>query len=371
MSIEIVQQRDSYIVRNGASYFKLGIMEGSILVDIREGLSTDEIIRKHELSREQFEVLQQQFLSVGVIGEPKKEKFNIFFIKIPLWNPDRLFARLTAPFIRFRLLTQITFWVMNLFILIGLYHFFAHYDSIERIALQGFKGGRLALAYVCMISCVILHEMGHAFMCRYFGGKVSKIGLMLLFFSPAMYCDVSSAWLFEKKRGKIAVALGGIYVQLVIIAVLIQFFLTRESQLLSWLIFTNVYMIVTNLIPFVKLDGYWVLSHGTGISNLYSKSLERVRRLLDRSAGPVMGITTRQDQFILVYGLLTVVAVATFMMMGLYSLYYVTTHESIPMWIRIMTIILEVLIYVYIIARVLVFAVSRWMKKREEVGADA
>ena len=46
---------------------------------------------------------------------------------------------------------------------------------------------------------VLIHELGHAFACKYFGGEVRELGFMLLYFQPAFYCDVSDAWTFPER----------------------------------------------------------------------------------------------------------------------------------------------------------------------------
>ena len=43
---------------------------------------------------------------------------------------------------------------------------------------------------------VLVHELGHAYTCKHFGGQVNEMGFMLLYFEPCFYCNVNDAWTF-------------------------------------------------------------------------------------------------------------------------------------------------------------------------------
>ena len=56
----------------------------------------------------------------------------------------------------------------------------------------------------------VLHELGHAVVCRHFGGECHQIGPMLLVFTPALYCDTSDSWMLPNRFQRAAVGLAGI-----------------------------------------------------------------------------------------------------------------------------------------------------------------
>src|SRR2546430_3866337 len=39
---------------------------------------------------------------------------------------------------------------------------------------------------------IVVHELGHAFTCKYFGGQVHEMGAMLIYFQPAKYLHVNA-----------------------------------------------------------------------------------------------------------------------------------------------------------------------------------
>jgi putative peptide zinc metalloprotease protein len=65
----------------------------------------------------------------------------------------------------------------------------------------------------------VIHEFGHGLSCKYFGGEVHEMGFLLLCLSPAMYCNVSDAWTLPSKWKRIIISFAGIYVELVIASI--------------------------------------------------------------------------------------------------------------------------------------------------------
>ena len=61
---------------------------------------------------------------------------------------------------------------------------------------------------------VALHEFGHSYVCRHYGGQVTVMGVMLLVFTPLPYMDASSSWGFSRRRQRIHVAAAGMIVEL-------------------------------------------------------------------------------------------------------------------------------------------------------------
>ncbi|MFJ6216960.1 daptide biosynthesis intramembrane metalloprotease [Streptomyces sp. NPDC092296] len=113
-----------------------------------------------------------------------------------------------------------------------------------------------------MITTTFVHEIGHGLSLVRGGGRVHRLGVMLMYGSPAMFCDVSEAW--RLPRGKrLLVALAGIRVHLAAAglagAIAPNLPPGGWRQLLAGLLVSNLLMAVINLCPFVKFDGYVAL----------------------------------------------------------------------------------------------------------------
>src|SRR6185312_4317105 len=73
--------------------------------------------------------------------------------------------------------------------------------------------------YPAFAGIKFIHELGHGFMCRRFGGEVHELGVMFLVFVPAPYVDASSAWSLPSKWQRILIGAGGMIFELFVAAV--------------------------------------------------------------------------------------------------------------------------------------------------------
>ena len=59
------------------------------------------------------------------------------------------------------------------------------------------------LFWLTAIVIIAIHELGHGFTCKHFGGQVHEIGAMLIYFQPAFFCNVNDAWTFPELRARL------------------------------------------------------------------------------------------------------------------------------------------------------------------------
>jgi putative peptide zinc metalloprotease protein len=129
----------------------------------------------------------------------------------------------------------------------------------------------------------VLHELGHALACKHFGGEVRELGLMLLVFTPCLYCDVSDAWRLRSKWQRIAVSAAGMLVEIVLAAVAAIVWWYAQPGIVP-LVAMNVMIVCTlgtllvNGNPLLRYDGYYILSDLVETPNLWQRSREVLRR---------------------------------------------------------------------------------------------
>lgn len=129
----------------------------------------------------------------------------------------------------------------------------------------------------------ILHEFGHGLACRTFGGECRDLGVMLLVFTPCLYCDVSDAWRFPDRKRRIMVAAAGMYFEFLLAAAAALTWTAAEPGLLSRICLTvvvvsSVSTLLFNANPLMRYDGYYILSDALEIPNLAQRSASALRQ---------------------------------------------------------------------------------------------
>ncbi len=240
-------------------------------------------------------------------------KGSLLFLRFKVFDPDRLLTRMVKPL---EPLFSAPFLALSLVLIaiaaatvasntaeIG--HGFARHFSVEWFV----------VAWVLIIVVGAVHEFAHGLACKRYGGEVHDIGVLLIYFNPAFYCDVSDAWLFPQKSQRLLVTLVGPYLELVLWALAtLTWRVTSPDSLPSSLalivIATTGLKIFLNLNPLLKLDGYYLLSDWLGVPNLRARSFAYLRgslsRLGRRPTEPAT-VTRRERAIYLVYGVLAFV----------------------------------------------------------------
>jgi putative peptide zinc metalloprotease protein len=168
----------------------------------------------------------------------------------------------------------------------------------------------LVLAWLTLTGVVVIHEFAHGLTCKYFGGSVHEMGFMLLFFQPALYCNVSDAWLFPERSKRLWVGFAGVYFDLTIwaLATLLWRVLdphTAVSQMAVVVMATTGVKTLFNLNPLLKFDGYYLLSDYLEIPNLRPRAFAHLRARFRAlwGAGEAPDATRRERRIYLLYGL--------------------------------------------------------------------
>ena len=126
------------------------------------------------------------------------------------------------------------------------------------------------LVAALIIASAAFHEIGHATACVYSGGRPGRMGAGIYLAWPAFYTDVTDAYRLPRS-GRLRTDLGGIYFNAVfVLAMTGAFFGTRFEPLLLVAFLLQV-EIIQQLLPFLRLDGYYVLSDIAGVPDLFKR----------------------------------------------------------------------------------------------------
>lgn len=146
----------------------------------------------------------------------------------------------------------------------------------------------------------VLHELGHALTCKHFGGECHELGLMLLVFTPCLYCNTSDAWMLPSKWRRATIASAGMAVELVLAAAAtIIWWLTPPGALnslcLSTMLTCSVNTLLLNGNPLLRFDGYFILSHLLEVPNLAHKAKAV---LVDELSARCLGLPRRSQSLL-------------------------------------------------------------------------
>jgi len=232
-------------------------------------------------------------------------------------DPDQLFNRImpalrwcfTPAFIGASVLAFAVYFI----ILAATWDAFSRTVS-ELYSLSTITLGTIVVVWFTGLVVILIHELGHAFTCKYFGGEVHEMGFMLIYFQPAFYCNVNDAWSFPTLRARLWVTAAGSWIQLIVAsAAAVMWYVARPGTLASEIAVAAMLVggattVVTNMNPLIPLDGYFALTDWLEIPNLRQRALGYfgwwVRRHVLRLDLPEPAATDRERRVFLIYGAL-------------------------------------------------------------------
>ena len=184
-------------------------------------------------------------------------------------------------------------------------------------------GWSYLIVTIIYIISVFLHEIGHISSCRKFGAKHGGVGIGFYLVFPVSWADVTGLWMLPRKE-RVITNLAGIYIQLLTnILIIAIYFITGKSYLLlaADLIFVTS---LFQLWPFMRYDGYWILSDTLEAPNLMSLSANKFRSLvMEWSGNQPKRKKSSKDWYLIIY------AFSNAFLTGLYILYVVVNHGEI------------------------------------------
>lgn len=221
---------------------------------------------------------------------------NLLFIRIPLFDPDRLLDEF-LPAVRW-LFSPIGAAVLAVLVSIAGYNIVGRFGELFSQAGNVLDPAGLPTLFLSFWLVKIVHEFGHGFACKKFGrdagtsGEVHTMGVMFLVFTPLPFVDASSAWAFRSRKHRIIVSMAGMLVELGV-ASIAAIIWARTAPGAFHAIAYNVMFVASvstvlfNANPLLPYDGYYALSDLLEIPNLRMRSKQYIYYLVRRYAWAV------------------------------------------------------------------------------------
>ena len=219
---------------------------------------------------------------------------HYLFFRIPLLRPDAWLGRwagAVAPLYSrgFAVLT-------GLALLLGALLIYRDWVSFSTTLLDTFSLSGVLGFGATLVGVKVLHEMAHAFTAKRYGCRVPVMGVAFLVMVPVAYTDTNEVWKLSSRRQRLAVAAAGVTAELVVAVwaglawALLPPGLPRS---IAFMLCTTTWIatLAINASPFMRFDGYFLLSDWLDLPNLHSRAFALARwdlreRLLGLGAPP-------------------------------------------------------------------------------------
>ena len=205
---------------------------------------------------------------------------HYLFFRVPLWRPDGWLTR-ALP------LAQLAFsrgfvLATGLALLAGLLMVMRESDRFLNSLVDTFSLSGAASYAVALVAVKFIHELGHAFAAKRYGCRVPVMGVAFVLLWPMAYTDTNEAWRIADPRKRLQVASAGVLAELAVAAwatFLWPWLPEGELKTAAFFLATTSWLttVAVNFSPFMRFDGYFVLSDWLDLPNLHERSFALAR----------------------------------------------------------------------------------------------
>lgn len=210
---------------------------------------------------------------------------NYLFFRIPLVHPQA-FLRRSLPWIAFVFAPWFR-WLLLACTGAGLLLAARQWDGFlhtfeDTLSLRGLAGYLAALAVA-----KVAHELGHAYCATRHGVRVGHMGFAFLVLWPMLYTDTSESWKLGDRRARFRIASAGMLTEFGIAGLAtLAWSLSADGAWKSAMFFLAttswVLTLGINASPFMRFDGYFLLSDALDLPNLHERAFATARAWLRR-----------------------------------------------------------------------------------------
>lgn len=251
---------------------------------LNEGNLNRFLYKENEDTGVDYSGLSQIFLKMTVVSE----KY--------VW----LICERIACLYRSKLSCILILFITTIFNFLSIY-LYTHHSYQTRIA--GTKAN-IILVYIFVLLSVILHEFGHAAACIANGIKPGRIGFGFYMFNPVFFADVNEAWKLPHKR-RVMIDLGGIYIDMIVCSILMILLIYSNNELIFKVIVAKLVITIANLNPFMRFDGYWIMSDILNVTNLKTRSNKAIVKVAKMIKNFNYAAIHKADFLLALYGIIS------------------------------------------------------------------
>jgi len=205
---------------------------------------------------------------------------NYLFFRVPLMRPDAFLAWLLS---RLGFIFGAGFALATvLALLLGGALIYRHWELFQNSLVDTISPSGL-FNYAMTLLCVkLLHELGHGLVAKRYGCRVPTMGLAFMVLWPIPYTDTNEAWKLADRWQRLKIAAAGVATELIVACwATLAWGLLPDGDLRSaaFLLATTTWVstLLINCSPFMRFDGYFVLSDFLEMPNLHARAFALAR----------------------------------------------------------------------------------------------
>ncbi|MCD6060540.1 MAG: hypothetical protein K0S16_851 [Moraxellaceae bacterium] len=207
-------------------------------------------------------------------------------LRLPLFDPDRLLGA-TLPLGSW-LFSRRGFFIWLAVVLLALLQVGLHWNELTGNMIdQLLASENLLLLGILYPLLKLIHECGHGWAVKRWGGEVRELGVMFLIFIPTPYVDASHAGFFKDKRQRMLVGFAGMQVELLIASLATFVWVAVEPGLVravayNLMIIAGISAVVFNGNPLLRFDAYHILADWLEMPNFGNRANQYIGYLLQK-----------------------------------------------------------------------------------------
>ncbi len=295
---------------------------------------------------------------------------HYLFIRIPIVKPTAFLQR-TMPFVA-PLWSRTSLTIFAAMALLGFVLVARQWDAFVASFLYFFNWQGLIAYGIALGGVKIIHELGHAYTATRFSVRVPTMGISLLIMMPVLYTDTTAAWRLTSRKQRMMIDCAGVGAELMVasICTLLWSFVPDGSLRSGLFVLATTSWIASlaiNLSPFMRYDGYYILSDALGVPNLQPRSFALMKWwlrevLFDLGEHPPEYFPKHLERGLTLYAVITCIY-RLILFVGIAILVY-------HMFFKVLGIILFVVEMVVFVGRPIFSEISAWWTRRDAIVAN-
>jgi len=200
---------------------------------------------------------------------------HYLFFRLPLVKPDAFLSRTVGLtdifFSRGFLLVVLVVLGIDLYLAVRQWHEFTDAFMALLTPIGLFWYG------VALTFAKVVHELGHAYAAKRYGVRVPAMGVAFLVLWPFLYTDTAETWKLANRRKQFVIAAAGMAAEFTLAVFATLLWALAPEGAVKTVLFvlatsTWIMTLAINASPFMRFDGYFLLSDALDFPNLHERA---------------------------------------------------------------------------------------------------